>query len=105
MAIGEARASWCELGLNVMQDETIKLKIKAPRIEIALGSLSDTHPGPGPYVAVAMLHTPDGEALYQPLVSTTAPEGSLHLDTDAAADLLAEIYDFVCQRWGPAGTN
>ena len=51
-----------------MKDESIKLKIKAPRIEIALGSLSDAHPDPGPYVAVAMLHTPDGEALYQPLM-------------------------------------
>jgi hypothetical protein len=88
-----------------MPDETIKLKIKAPRIEIALGSLSDTHPGPGPYVAVAMLHSPDGEALYRPLIPTTAQGGSHHLDTDAAADLLAEIYDFVCQRWGLAGTN
>lgn len=84
-----------------MKDEEIKLKINAPRIEIALGSLSDAHPGA--YVAVAMLHTPDGEALYQPLIPITAREGSLHLDTNAAADLLAEIYDFVCQRWGPPG--
>jgi hypothetical protein len=88
-----------------MQDDTIKLKIKSPRIEIALGSLSHTHPGPGPYVAVAMLHTPDGEALYQPLIPTTTRGGSAHLDTDAAANLLAEIYDFICQRWGVAGTN
>ena len=86
-------------------DETIKLKINTPRIEIALGSISNSHLGPGPYVAVAMLHLPEGEALYQPLVSTTAREGSLHLDTHAAADLLAEIYDFICQRWGPAGTK
>jgi hypothetical protein len=85
-----------------MPDETIKLKLKAPRIEIALGSLSDTHPGPGPYVAVVMLHTPDGEALYRPLIPATARGRSHHLDTDAAADLLAEIYDFVCQRWGLA---
>ncbi len=77
-----------------MQDETIKLKINAPRIEIALGSRSDAHSGPGPYVAVAMLHTPDGEALYQPLIPST-------LETDAAARLLAEIYDYICQRWGP----
>jgi hypothetical protein len=87
------------------QDETIKLKINTPRIEIALGSISDARPGRGPYVAVAMLHLPEGEALYQPLVSTTARVGSPHLDTDAAADLLAEIYDFICQRWGPTGTK
>jgi hypothetical protein len=94
--------------VNVMQgrqDETIKLKIDTPRIEIALGSISDAHRGPGPYVAVAMLHMPEGEALYQPLVSTTDRVESLHLDTDAAADLLAEIYDFICQRWGPTGTE
>ena len=88
-------------GENVMPDETIKLKIEAPRVEITLGSISDTHPGPGRYVAVAMLHMPEGEVLYQPLMSTTAREGVPHLDTDAAADFLAEIYDFICQRWGP----
>ena len=49
-----------------MPDETIKLKIEAPRVEIALGSISDTHPGPGRYVAVAMLHIPEGGVLYQP---------------------------------------
>jgi hypothetical protein len=81
-----------------MQDESIKLKVNAPRIEIALGSLSDAHPGPGPYVAVAMLHTSDGEALYQPLIPQT-------LDTDAAARLLAEIYDYICQRWGLCRTS
>jgi hypothetical protein len=86
-----------------MHDETIKLKLKAPRIEIALGSFFDTHPDRGPYVAVAMLHTPDGEALYQPLIPITPQEESHHLDTNAAADLLAEIYDFICQRWGFAG--
>jgi hypothetical protein len=84
-----------------MPDETIKLKIEAPRIEIALGSISDTHPGPGPYVAVAMLHMPEGEVLYQPLTSTTVREGFPHLDSRAAADFLAEIYDFICQRWAP----
>ncbi len=84
-----------------MPNETIKLKIGTPRIEIALGSISDTHPGPGPYVAVAMLHMPEGKALYQPLMPTTAREGLPHLDTPAAADFLAEIYDFICQRWGP----
>ena len=83
-----------------MPAETIKLKIEVPRIEIALGSISDSHPGPGPYVAVAMLHLPEGEAMYQPLVPKSAPEGSPHLDTEAAADFLAEIYDFICARWG-----
>ena len=34
-------------------------------------------------------------------MSTTAREGVPHLDTDAAADFIAEIYDFICQRWGP----
>ena len=87
-----------------MPDDTIKLKIEAPRIEIVLGSISETHPGPGPYVAVAMLHLPEGEALYQPLMPTTAREGFPHLDKLTAADLLAEIYDFICQRWGPPGT-
>ena len=84
-----------------MPAEEIKVKIEVPRIEIALGSISDSHPGPGPYIAVAMLHMPEGEVLYQPLMSTAAREGVPHLDTDAAADFLAEIYDFICQRWGP----
>jgi len=83
-----------------MPAETIKLKIEVPRIEIALGSITDSHPGPGPYLAVAMLHLPEGEAMYQPLVPRTAREGSPHLDTEAAADFLAEIYDFICERWG-----
>lgn len=86
-----------------MPDETIKLKVQAPRIEIALGSIAETHSDPGPYVAVAMLHLPVGEVLYQPLLSTTAQKG-LHLDKLAAGDFLAEIYDFICQRWGPPGT-
>ena len=68
-----------------MPAETIKLKIEVPRIEIALGSITDSHPGPGPYLAVAMLHLPEGEAMYQPLVPRTAREGSPHLDTEAAA--------------------
>lgn len=87
-----------------MQDETIKLKIEFPRIEIALGTISEAHPGPGPYIAVAMLHLPEGEVLYQPLRAT--PAQAAPLDTDAAADVLAEIYDFICQRWGgPAGDH
>jgi hypothetical protein len=85
---------------SVMPAETIKLKTEVPRIEIVLGSISDPHPGPGPYVAVAMLHLPEGEAMYQPLVPKSAPEGFPHLDTEAAADFLAEIYDFICARWG-----
>ncbi len=83
-----------------MPAETIKLKIGVPRIEIALGSISDSHPGHGPYVAVAMLHLPEGEAMYQPLRPKTAREGFPHLDTEASADFLAEIYDFICERWG-----
>jgi hypothetical protein len=83
-----------------MPAEEIKVKVEVPRIEIALGSISDSHPGPGPYVAVAMLHLPKGEAMYQPLVPKTAREGFPHLDTEAAADFLAEIYDFICERWG-----
>ena len=83
-----------------MPAETIKLKIEVPPIEIALGSISDSHPGPGPYVAVAMLHLPEGEAMYQPLVPKTGRAESPHLDTEAAADFLAEIYDFICARWG-----
>jgi hypothetical protein len=61
------RAVWPLSGQNflvrghggVMPAETIRLKIEVPRIEIAF---SDSHPGPGPYVAVAMLHLPEGEA-------------------------------------------
>jgi hypothetical protein len=83
-----------------MPAERIKLKVEVPRIEIALGSISDSHPGPGPYVAVAMLHLPEGEAMYQPLVPKTGREESPHLDTEAAAGFLAEIYDFICKRWG-----
>ena len=82
-----------------MKDE-IKLKIKAPRIEIALGSISSEHPESGPYVAVAMLHVLDDEVLYQPLMSS---EPQLH--REAAGDLLAEIYDFICDRWGVPGTH
>jgi hypothetical protein len=89
---------------NPMKDESISLKKNAPRIEIALGSLSDASPDPGPYIAVAMLHTPGGEALYQPLMRTRAGEGSL-LEGVAAADLLAEIYDYICQRWGLCRTK
>jgi hypothetical protein len=83
-----------------MPAEEIKVKVEVPRIEIALGSISDSRPGPGPYIAVAMLHLPEGEAMYQPLLPKTAREGFPHLDTEAAADFLAEIYDFICERWG-----
>ena len=83
-----------------MPAETIKVKVEFPRIEIALGSVSDLDPGPGPYVAVAMLHLPEGEAMFQPLMPKAGREGSPHLNTEAAADFLAEIYDFICERWG-----
>jgi hypothetical protein len=81
-----------------MNDE-IKLKIEAPRIEIALGSLSG-EAGTGPYVAVAMLHLLDNEVLYQPLMLQNSPKGNPELESEAAGDLLAEIYDHICDRWG-----
>ena len=87
-----------------MKDE-IKLKIKAPRIEIALGSISSEHPDSGPYVAVAMLHVLDDEVLYQPLMSLNAPRAEPQLHREAAGDLLAEIYDFICDRWGVPGAH
>jgi hypothetical protein len=87
-----------------VKDE-IKLKIEAPRIEIALGSISSEHPGNGPYVAVAMLHLLDNEVLYQPLVPLNAPKEESQLHKQAAGDFLAEIYDFICHRWGAPGAQ
>jgi hypothetical protein len=87
-----------------MKDE-IKLKIEAPRIEIALGSVSSEQPGSGPYVAVAMLHLLDKEVLYQPLIALNAPNAEPQLHREAAGDLLAEIYDFICDRWGVPGAH
>ena len=87
-----------------MNDE-IKLKIGAPRIEIALGSLSSDHPDSGPYVAVAMLHLPDNEVLYQPLMPLNDSKGDPQLQREAAGDLVAEIYDFVRYRWGVPGAH
>lgn len=87
-----------------MKDE-IKLKIEAPRIEIALGSISSEHPGTGPYVAVAMLHLLDKEVLYQPLMPLNTPKGDPQLHREAAGDLLAEIYEYICDRWGTPGAN
>ena len=84
-----------------MNDE-IKLKIDAPRIEIALGSLSG-EAGIGPYVAVAMLHLLDKEVLYQPLIPLNSPKGDPEMQREAAGDLLAEIYDHICDRWGVPG--
>jgi hypothetical protein len=86
-----------------MNDE-IKLKVKTPRIEIALGSLSGEE-GTGSYVAVAMLHLPDNEVLYQPLMPLNNPKGDPKLQREAAGDLLAEIYDFVRDRWGVPGAH
>ena len=88
------------LGDSGVKDE-IKLKIETPRIEIALGSISSD--GNGPYVAVAMLHLPDDEVLYQPLMPLNARKGESQLDKEAAGDCLAELYDFICQRWGTTG--
>ena len=81
-----------------MKDE-IKLQIETPRIEIALGSLSG-EAGAGAFVAVAMLHLLDDEVLYQPLMPLNAPKGDPQLHREAAGDLLAEIYEYICDRWG-----
>ena len=86
-----------------MKDQ-IQLKIEAPRIEIALGSYSSEHPGSGPYVVVAMLHLLNGEVLYQPLM-LNSPNAEAQLHGEAAGDLLAEVYDFICDRWGVPGAH
>ena len=86
-----------------MNDE-IKLNIEVPRIEIALGSLSGDA-GTGPYVAVVMLHLLDNEVLYQPLMPLNSPKGDPNVPREAAGDLLAEIYDHICDRWGVPGAH
>ena len=41
-----------------------------------------------------------GPTSAKPLRPKTARESFPHLDTEASADFLAEIYDFICERWG-----
>ena len=87
-----------------MRDE-IKVKVNGPRIEIVLGSFSD-QPDNGPYAVVAMLHLLDSDVIYQPLMPRNTPNGKDQLQRAAAGDLLAEIYDFICERWStPGGAN
>jgi hypothetical protein len=87
---------------DAVQNETVDVgENEVPRIEITLGSIPGAS-SEAPYVAVAVLHLLDGEMLYQPLTPTPAQDPLPHLDKQAAANLLAEIYDFVCQRWGAA---
>ena len=74
-------------------------KGRSPRIEIALGSVSGEASDKA-YVAVAMLHLPDGEILYRPLSPTPTQDVLPHLDRQAAAALFGAIYDLVCERWG-----
>lgn len=87
-----------------MNDE-IKLKIEAPRIEIALGSMSSEHPGSGPYVTVVMLHLLDNDILYRPLMPLNAPTNESQLHKQAAGEFLAEIYEYICDRWGTPGPH
>jgi hypothetical protein len=49
-----------------------------------------------------MLHVAEGEVLYQPLLPISALKGGPQLAKQAAGDLLAEIYDFICKRWRPS---
>jgi hypothetical protein len=51
-----------------------------------------------------MLHMPNGETL-QWTLTPDVQEGAPHIDRQAAANLLAEIYDFICKRWGASAPS